>query len=94
MTAYVYILASQKNGTLYIGVTTQLGKRIGDHKAGVGSAFTAKYKVTRLVYLESFDEISAARAREASLKHWRRGWKITLIEKENPRWLDLYEQIL
>ena len=93
MTAYVYILASRRNGTLYIGVTTQLAKRIADHRAGMGSVFTAKYKVKRLVYMEVFDEIGAARARESTLKHWRRGWKIRLIEENNPNWHDLYDQI-
>ncbi len=94
MSAYVYILASQRNGTLYIGVTTDLAKRISDHKAGIGSAFTAKYNITQLVHIENFENLMDARAREHTLKRWRRAWKLELIEKDNPQWRDLSDDLL
>ncbi len=91
MSAYwVYILASQPRGTLYIGVTNGLIKRVEEHRAGVGSKFTAKYKVHRLVWYEAFNEIEDAIQREKTLKHYMRDWKINLIERDNPHWIDLY----
>ena len=94
MTAYVYILASQRNGTLYIGVTTDLAKRMTDHKNGVGSKFTAKYNMSMLVHLESYENLKDARSREHTLKRWRRVWKLELIEKDNPQWHDLSNDLL
>ncbi|MDB4984792.1 MAG: excinuclease subunit protein putative endonuclease [Patescibacteria group bacterium] len=81
---YVYILASQKNGTLYIGVTGNLQRRIHEHKHKVHEGFTAKYNVSNLVYFERTQDVHSALARETRLKNWKREWKIDLIEKENP----------
>ena len=86
---FVYILASRRNGTLYIGVTNNLARRIAEHKAGLVPGFTRQYKVNQLVYIEQFDSIREARAREHAMKRWRRAWKIGLIEKTNPDWRDL-----
>ncbi len=88
---YVYILASKKNGTLYIGVTTDLQKRIWQHKAGEIEGFTKKYDVTQLVYYEIYEDYWDAANREKRLKKWNQDWKIELIEKENPHWRDLYD---
>ena len=90
---FVYILANQKNGTLYVGVTNNLARRIAEHKAKLVPGFTRKYGVDRLVYLEAFESILEARAREHALKRWRRAWKIALIEELNPDWRDLSNQI-
>jgi putative endonuclease len=86
---FVYILASQRNGTLYVGFTNDLSRRINEHKAGLVSGFTRKYGVSKLVYVEEDSSILEARARERTLKRWRRAWKIQLIEKDNPDWRDL-----
>ena len=91
---YVYILASQKNGTLYIGVTNDLIKRIYEHKNNLVEGFTKKYSIHLLVYYEIYKNIYDALQREKRLKKWNRAWKIELIEKENPEWIDLYESIL
>src|SRR5258705_6095768 len=90
---FVYILASQRNGTLYIGVTNNLARRIAEHKAKLVPGFTRKYGVDLLVYFEAFDSILEARAREHAMKRWRRGWKIALIEKLNPDWRDLTDEL-
>jgi putative endonuclease len=90
---FVYILASQRNGTLYIGVTNNLARRIAEHKAKLVPGFTRKYGVDLLVYFEAFDSILEARAREHAMKRWRRAWKIELIEKLNPDWRDLTDQL-
>lgn len=86
---YVYILASRRNGTIYIGITNDMGKRLAHHRAGRGSKFVGEYKVFRLVYIETYDRPDEAIAREKQLKHWNRDWKIRLIEQENPEWQDL-----
>ena len=86
---FVYILASSRHGTLYIGVTNNLGRRLDEHRAGKGSEFVQKYHVFRLVYVESYDRPIDAIAREKQLKKWNRDWKISLIETENPEWNDL-----
>jgi putative endonuclease len=86
---FVYILASKQNMTLYVGVTNDLARR----KAELVPGFTRKYGVTLLVYFESFDSILEARAREHSLKRWRRAWKLKLIEKLNPNWRDLTDEL-
>ena len=94
MNAYwAYILASQPRGTLYIGVTNGLVRRVEQHRAGVGSKFTAKYKVHRLVWYEEFADINEAIQREKTLKHYVRAWKINLIERENLHWADLYPSL-
>jgi putative endonuclease len=90
----VYILASQRNGTLYIGVTSNLAKRIYEHKTHVVEGFTDKYSVDFLVWFELHDTMEAAISREKVLKRWNRLWKTELIETKNPEWNDLYEEIL
>ena len=90
MPYHVYIMASQKNGTLYIGVTNNIGARTFAHREGRGSGFAKKYGVRRLVYMEIFEHVNEAIAREKELKKWRRQWKIELIESMNPDWDDLY----
>jgi len=90
MTGYVYMLASQKRGTIYTGVTSDLGRRIPEHKAGIGSRFTARYGVMRLVWYEEHFDIRDAIEREKRLKRWRRDWKIRLIEAMNPGWEELF----
>ena len=86
---FVYILASRYKGTLYIGVTNDLVRRVGEHKAKLVPGFTKKYNVVRLVYFEEYASILEARARERVLKRWRREWKFDLIESLNPTWRDL-----
>ena len=86
---YLYILASKPYGTLYTGVTSDLPERLEQHRAGVASAFTKKYCVTRLVYYEVHDRVTTAIQRETSIKRWKRDWKIALIEKMNPEWKEL-----
>ena len=88
--SYIYILASQRNGTLYVGITSDLLKRVWQHKNKVFGGFTEKYGVDKLVYYEIYENISDAINREKKLKKWDRKWKINLIEKDNPNWLDLY----
>ena len=92
-TYFVYILASKRNGTLYIGVTNDLVRRVWEHREGLVPGFTKKYAVKMLVYFEEFTEISSAIQRETSLKRWNRKWKLDLIEKGNPDWFDLYERL-
>ncbi|MEI7511767.1 MAG: GIY-YIG nuclease family protein [Candidatus Peregrinibacteria bacterium] len=90
---FVYILASGRNGTLYIGVTNNLERRIYEHKTGVFEGFTKKYAVHHLVYYECFGDIREAILREKQMKKWKREWKLNLIEKENPEWNDLYDTV-
>ena len=90
---FVYILASKRNGTLYVGVTNNLARRLSEHKAKLVPGFTRQHQVDQLVYFEAFDSILEARAREDSLKRWRRAWKIALIEKLNPDWRDLTDEL-
>ena len=87
---YVYILASRIGGTLYVGVTSDLVRRVYQHREKLLKGFTEKYGVSRLVYYEAFGEIGAAIRREKQLKRWNRAWKVQLIEKKNPNWDDLY----
>ena len=87
---YVYILASKRNGTLYIGVTNDLIKRVYEHKNGMIEGFTKKYSVHMLVYYEQTNDSYSAIEREKRLKRWKRQWKIDLIQKSNPEWRDLY----
>ena len=86
---YVYILTNRPGGTLYIGVTANLEKRLSEHRLGVGSKFTRRYNLHHLVHYEPYDEIEYAVAREKQLKAWRRDWKVELVEKGNPDWRDL-----
>lgn len=88
---YVYILASQPHGTLYIGVTNDVVRRVYEHREGLVDGFTKQYGVKTLVYVETHDRAEQAIQREKSLKHWNRDWKVKLIERENPYWEDLYE---
>ena len=91
---YVYILASKRNGTLYIGATSNLIRRIQEHKQKAVKGFTEKYNVNKLVYYEQTEDIHSALSREKALKKWNREWKIKLIEKENSNWKDLYFNII
>ncbi|MBR1172542.1 GIY-YIG nuclease family protein [Bradyrhizobium sp. KB893862 SZCCT0404] len=93
MTYYVYILASRKYGTLYIGVTRDLVRRVYEHKTKVAPGFTKRYGVDKLVLFEMFDDPTSAIAREKELKKWRRDWKTRLIDEQNPNWDDLYSGI-
>ena len=85
----VYILASKRNGTLYIGLTSDLQKRTWEHKNDLADGFTRKYGVHRLVYYELHEDMLSAITREKQIKKWNRAWKLELIEEQNPRWLDL-----
>jgi len=90
----VYILASKKKGTIYVGVTSNLRRRIYEHKNNLVEGFTKKYKIHSLVHYENYEYVDDALIREKQLKHWNRKWKIELIEKENPEWKDLYGDLL
>ena len=92
--AFVYILASKKNGTLYVGVTNNLLRRMYEHKEGLIDGFTKRYGIKLLVYYEIHPDITQAIMREKAIKKWLRKWKINLIEKTNPNWKDLYETIV
>ena len=93
MAFYVYILASQRNGTLYIGHTESLGRRVWEHRSAAVPGFTARYGVKRLVYFESHETRDAAFRRERAMEKWRRLWKLELIERFNPAWRDLTDEI-
>ena len=93
MSYFVYILASRKNGTLYVGVTNDVARRVYEHRMGRGSNFARKYGVHRLVHVDVFDDVEKAIQREKTLKEWKREWKIALIEKGNPDWRDLYDNL-
>jgi len=90
----VYILASKRNGTLYVGVTSELVKRIWEHKQDMVAGFTRKYQVHNLVYFEQHEDMNQAIQREKQIKKWKRAWKIELLEKSNPVWRDLWPDIL
>jgi len=91
---YVYILASRYRGTLYVGLTNNLSRRLGEHKSGVVPGFTKKYRVHRLVYFEAYESLFEAKEREYVLKRWRRAWKFALIEEINPNWRDLTDELI
>ena len=91
---FVYILASKRNGALYIGVTNDLARRVFEHKQGTGSVFTTKYGVNMLVHAEELTTPQDAIQRETNLKRWPRKWKLDLIEKSNPEWINLYEMLV
>ena len=90
---FVYILASQPHGTLYVGSTPDLIRRIWEHKTKAMSGFTAKYGVDRLVWYEVHESRAAAAKRERQIKEWKRAWKIEVIERDNPQWIDLYPNL-
>ena len=90
---YVYIMASRRNGTLYIGVTSDLPKRVFEHRNGLIPGFTLKYGCKLLVWYEVHDELDQARHRELQMKEWKRAWKLRAIEEMNPNWADLYETL-
>ena len=93
MAYYVYLMTNQRNGTLYLGVTNDLVRRVHEHKAGALKSFTKRYDVKTLAWFEVHDSVEAAILREKELKKWRRGWKVQLIEAQNPFWSDLYPSI-
>jgi len=90
---WVYIMTNHPNGTLYIGITNDLPRRVWEHRQGIGSKFAKRYYVKRLVFAERHDDITAAIQRETSLKRWSRAWKLDLITSANPDWDDLYDQL-
>ncbi len=91
---YVYMLCSSRNGTLYVGVTSDLVKRVYEHKNNLVAGFTKMYKVHHLVWYESHDSAETAIEREKQIKKWERPWKLRLIEELNPKWKDLYDDLL
>ena len=91
---YVYILASKRHGTLYIGVTNDLVRRVYEHKNDLVEGFTKKYGIHLLVYYEQYDNVESAIQRERQMKKWNRQWKIRRIERQNPDWRDLYDEIV
>lgn len=93
MAYYTYLLASDRNGTLYVGVTSDLVRRVYEHKNKVKPGFTRRYDVGRLVWFEIYDDPTNAILREKEIKKWRRAWKLRPIEQSNPQWVDLYDQI-
>ena len=90
---HVYLLASKPYGTLYVGVTSDLARRVWEHRVRAVRGFTARYGVDRLVWFEAHDSADVAMLREKQIKEWKRDWKINLIERDNPRWIDLYHSI-
>jgi putative endonuclease len=93
MPYYVYLLASRRNGTVYLGVTRDLVRRVYQHRNKATPGFTSRYHVARLVWFECYDDPMSAITREKELKKWRRAWKLRLIEDSNPQWRDLYDEI-
>lgn len=90
---YVYLMASGRNGTTYLGVTSDLLKRLWQHRNEVVDNFSKKYGCARLVWYEAFDDIQQARQRELQMKKWKRAWKVELVERDNPQWLDLFDRL-
>jgi len=90
----VYIMTNRPNGTLYVGVTTDIARRAWEHRSGLVDGFTKRYGLKRLVYVEPHQTIAAALQREKNLKHWSRAWKVGLILKSNPGWNDLYDSLV
>ena len=90
---WVYIMTNRPNGTLYLGVTSDIVRRAWEHREGLVEGFTKRYRLTCLVYAERHDEIAAAIQRERTMKHWPRAWKVNLIVAQNPSWDDLYETL-
>ena len=94
MPYYVYLLASKRNGTLYLGVTSDLPKRAWEHKNDLVEGFTKRYGIHQLVYYELHEDMVSAITREKQLKKWNRAWKLELIEEKNPEWKDLWDEIV
>ena len=92
--AWLYIMTNRPNGTLYVGVTSDLARRIWDHRNGVSGGFTQKCGLKRLVYMEPHANIETAIQREKNIKHWKRAWKVRLIHDKNPAWDDLYDRLV
>jgi putative endonuclease len=92
-TGYVYMMANRKNGTIYTGVTSDLAKRVCEHREALVAAFTKRYGCKRLVWFEAFDDIQQARQRELQIKEWKRAWKVKRIEDQNLDWVDLYPSL-
>ncbi len=90
---FVYIMASRRNGTIYLGVTSELPQRVFQHRSGMIAGFTKRYGCKLLVWYEAFDDIQDARLREIQMKRWNRAWKLALIEGSNPTWRDLFDEI-
>jgi putative endonuclease len=90
---WVYIMTNRPNGTLYVGVTSDLTRRAWEHREGVANGFTKRYGLKQLVYVERYEDIRTAIQREKNLKHWPRAWKVKLILTDNPNWDDLYERL-
>jgi putative endonuclease len=93
MSYYVYLIASRKDGAIYIGVTNDIVRRVYEHRIKAVPGFTFKYNITKLVWFEIYDDPVSAISREKELKKWKRSWKVALIEAQNPLWNDLYESI-
>jgi putative endonuclease len=91
---WVYIMTNRRNGTLYIGTTVDLARRVWEHREGVTNGFTKRYGLTRLVYAERHDDILVAKQQEINMKHWPHAWKVRLIHRENPNWGDLCDRLL
>lgn len=91
---FVYLMASRRNGTLYLGVTSDLPKRVWQHRNKVVEGFSKQHGCILLVWYEAFDDIQQARLRESQMKKWKRAWKMELIERNNPQWLDLFEALV
>ena len=91
---WVYIMTNRPNGTLYVGVTADLARRVSEHRDGLADGFTKRYDLNRLVYVEHHDEIHTAIQREKTMKHWPRAWKVRLIHADNPEWDDLFDRIV
>ena len=94
MGGWIYIMTNRRNGTLYVGVTNDLIRRVWEHREGTGSSFVHRYDLTKLIYFERHEDIRSAIQRETSLKRWPRAWKIRLLAAENPEWDDLYPSLL
>ncbi len=94
MQYFVYLMASGKNGTLYVGVTSDLIRRVYEHRNGLVPGFTSRYAVHHLVWFESTPSVDAAIHKEKQIKNWKRAWKVALIEESNPTWMDLYDTLL
>jgi putative endonuclease len=93
MGGYIYILTNRPNGTLYVGVTSDLVRRVAEHRDGLVKGFTKRYGLKRLVYFEVYDDIVSAIQREKNMKHWSRTWKVRLILQSNPEWDDLFDSL-
>ncbi|MBS0641190.1 MAG: GIY-YIG nuclease family protein [Acetobacteraceae bacterium] len=91
---YCYLMSNRPNGTLYVGVTADLARRVWEHRNGVGSVFVRRYGLVRLVYWEAHDDIRSAIQRETNVKYWPRAWKVRLLERMNPAWKDLYPALM